>query len=604
MSLFGLAAWIGLWLATARITKLPLAVCALVSLSVILIVLVPSAMLGLLWPVAWAIFIVGLAWLVVEVFSWRTTLLSRPEVVVFAGACVLAWWYLRDTSFASWDDFSHWGLTSIELLRTHRLPGPASVVMLKDYPPAESLFHYFDLRLSDIRDGAVISANALLLLLPIAGLAAGLRWFSLTSIASGIVVVLVTLALLEDAGVGYQTAMIDSVLGSLFATILISYFVLREANRSIVWLVPALFVFPLFKDSGVILGELAVLIIAADLAAGAILVGNVPRRTVLHLGLLVAAPVLGREFWQLYLNAHGYAHTFHVQRVTLTGVRQTLLGVADAHSNEVRDRFLDALASKKIGRWATPLQWIELIGASMAMCIAVGVRNMSRGRLVAIVIAMGAALAIYLVSLLIMYLMLFSPGESSSLASFERYCGTILLGLLLLTMFFIVRAAPWAPGPIRAGALVVLALVVLRLHPVFWLFEDKGGDPIMTAFRPQLEAIMDATGPDSKIMTIAQHSNGAELVRIRFGLAPRRATGGGWTFGKPYDASDIYTLDVTEDEFLARVKTADFVFLARTDRQFWDRYGRLFGGPAAESSGHYLYRVSRQNGDVTLLPVL
>ena len=602
MILFGLAAWVGVWLATHRLARIPLAASQMAALGILIATLWLAAMCGALRPVTWLAFAAGLGWLTAEIWLLsdrrdKQSPLLRPEILAYLCGCIILWWKLHGAEFNSWDDFGHWGLSSRELLTTDQLPGENSLVMYKDYPPASTLFHYFCLLWAPPSDGNIMTANSWILLLPIGGLLAGFRWYSLVGIIAAVVA---NVAAIEMLGVGFQTAMVDSLLGVVFAGCLISYFTLREAGGSTLWVAPALFVLPLFKDSGVLLAELAVLIIAVDMAATAFKSGRPSMRMLATVVGLVAAPLIARRAWQWYVDMNGFKHIFPVQQATVAGILHELSGQASDHSKAVRDAFSTALLQTPLdGFHALPV-WASLIGAMLLLALALSVE---RVRVATIAAAMSGAAAVYLFSMLIMYLVLFSPYESLRLASFERYSKTLLLGLFFVTLYMIMRLRPLVPTPLAgvwAGGVVG---AMIYLHPQIALLDELPRDPIRQQFSERIAAIRKVTPERSRIWTIVQNSSGGEVVRIRYDLAPRIYTGA-WSVGKPYSPADQYTVDRSPEQLGSLAGQAEYLFLARPDRQFWDAYGVLFA-PGEESEAHFLYRIVRStDGKITFAAIL
>ena len=166
--------------------------------------------------------------------------------------------------------------------------------------------------------------------------------------------------------------------------------------------------------------------------------------------------------------------------------------------------------------------WASLIGAMLLLALALSVE---RVRVATIAAAMSGAAAVYLFSMLIMYLVLFSPYESLRLASFERYSKTLLLGLFFVTLYMIMRLRPLVPTPLAgvwAGGVVG---AMIYLHPQIALLDELPRDPIRQQFSERIAAIRKVTPERSRIWTIVQNSSGGEVVRIRYDLAPRIYTG-------------------------------------------------------------------------------
>ncbi|MGQ9812822.1 MAG: hypothetical protein ACUVQ2_05425 [Dissulfurimicrobium sp.] len=89
-------------------------------------------------------------------------------IVIFLLSFLLDYLALQGAHYRNWDKFSHWGLTSKEMLFTNSFANPGRVVQFLDYLPAISLFHYFFLLNSTMEMKAgTYMAHLVLLLAPL-----------------------------------------------------------------------------------------------------------------------------------------------------------------------------------------------------------------------------------------------------------------------------------------------------------------------------------------------------------------------------------------------------------------------------------------------------
>ena len=72
--------------------------------------------------------------------------------------------------------------------------------------------------------------------------------------------------------------------------------------------------------------------------------------------------------------------------------------------------------------------------------------------------------------------------------------------------------------------------------------------------------------------------------------------------GKPYNAKDVWTRDVSAKGWEKILKDYDYVLLGRADKIFWDRFGELFDNRDAAGE-ELLFKVAVVNGRVRLRPL-
>jgi len=132
----------GLALALSRGRDWPAGSVLLPLVASIIVVLYAAALMGGLRPVAWTLVISGWASCIWHVRGrirkgGRVTL-PPPSVVGFVVVVAALAWQLRAAAFGGWDEFSHWGLVSKEVVFGHALIAADSPVIFTIYGRATS----------------------------------------------------------------------------------------------------------------------------------------------------------------------------------------------------------------------------------------------------------------------------------------------------------------------------------------------------------------------------------------------------------------------------------------------------------------------------------
>jgi hypothetical protein len=211
---------------------------------------------------------------------------------------------------------------------------------------------------------------------------------------------------------------------------------------------------------------------------------------------------------------------------------------------------------------------------------------------------------LYLGGLLWAYCWCFRPTEALALASFGRYAGTYVTAWLMVLMTLPLSTPP-APGASRrfivsACMAVLLALLALEttVSPVW--------PPLLSARREHCQAtateVRARTAPDSRLFHVSQGSDGFDHHLMRYELAPRLTQYWGWSLGTdPADAGA--TEPVPAEVWAKTLSQYDYVLLGRTDDRFIERYGTLFGEPAALFGQRLFFVNRRADGRLRLDPV-
>ncbi|WP_316353196.1 hypothetical protein [Candidatus Trichorickettsia mobilis] len=120
------------------------------SLSLIIVFLYISAMIGALSLATYFLYILGIASLFIYAYLDRKelTLYLRQyllEITVLLSVILIYAFYTKDAYFSSWDDFSHWGVFSKELLLSSAIETktmPTSILLSHaHYPRGPAIYH-------------------------------------------------------------------------------------------------------------------------------------------------------------------------------------------------------------------------------------------------------------------------------------------------------------------------------------------------------------------------------------------------------------------------------------------------------------------------------
>lgn len=551
-----------------------------------------GAFVGILFWATGAVVLAGVA-LAVRV-AWRSLdgSLARPRlnvgVISFLAAVVLVGWRLRHAAFLGWDEFSHWGLASREIILNHALPGRVSPVLLRDYPPAASLFHYF-VAVGDLSEPTLYRAHALLALSALAALCGrGRRWLAPVTVVFGYFGLYAFCR-------GFQTLDVDHLVALFFGCGLGAYFVWDDDSR-ILRLIPVVFVLPLLKAVGLLLAILLVGIVGCDRWFAH------DRRsgTRVSLALLVLAPILASASWS--------AHVRHLAAPTSFPIRPSASAVIDALSPEplspraraTRAAFSDALRTLPVGpdrleeparagpsalpSWTlTTREWLAaFVIAAGVLAAALGAGQ--RRRFAVCLGGLAVCVVAHLGGLLFLYLFSFSEYEGVRLASFGRYVGLLMFGLALVTFAWMAKAldTPGSRVPLVYACLAATTVGMLVTAPAEAFRFGRDGALPLQPIRRQAQELLAPLLPyialDGHVYVVVTGTGGYEALLARYELSPRLINADCWSLGPPRFQGDVWSCALTAAEWAQRLQDYDYVVLGITDDRFWQDYGELFNG--------------------------
>lgn len=282
-------------------------------------------------------------------------------------------------------------------------------------------------------------------------------------------------------------------------------------------------------------------------------------------------------------------------RIGIRGRRRPWGDGADYQYKTI-DAFVSALGSTPIAPYILNMCFMAWIVVLIGIYIVILRINKNEKTLyTTCAIILGIGLMAWMVGLLILYVFTYSEYEATRVASFSRYSSTYLVGVLYFELSLIAIAESKRIGKTRKpkghtisrglnyGLMALVVLLVFLQPSKVWITHDQIQNAIDA--RSSLHKVSMYSElldyKTNKIAFISQGDNGRNSEIARYELTPIRATRNYWSLGKPYSEEDIYTKNVTPEEWVAYLKKegCDYVYLHAIDNQFIETYGELFSSP-------------------------
>jgi hypothetical protein len=623
LSVIGLILWFQVF-ARVRAELAPLTAC-----TTIMAIIYAAALAGLLAPVTIVLNAAGMLFAAAGLWKlWANPPANRDAIaatlLIFVAAVAASWVWLSGQTYGTWDEFSHWGRISKAITTDAALPGPSSAVVLKDYPPATALLHYFILR-SKFSEGGTYFAQAFILIASALALAS---WSGKSKSASYGLVILLGLSLFASLGLGFATVEVDHVLGGMFGATVAATAHRDSTIRDRFALVPILFCLPLIKTIGLVFALSAVAMVLAVDVLQPLIFGPSPDRargTVRNalgvVGVLLLAVLAAQQSWRMRVRAFEFNETFSVSFDSTAFAALTTSSKRDATQERVVESFKRAFHSAPVGRngngvvtdagvWrglsdpfppSTAAHWLPLLSVlSLVVYALLPFDERSPYRFVFPLLVAGSIG--YLLLLLYVYMVGFSRHEGTHVISFGRYASPWFLAWALVIAAGLGRAAAgnWLQRVAGLVLLVVATTWAVRRAP----HHDPGAGIFArsrAAIQKVIERVEGHIPPDARTYIVWQQTEGFQLNVTAYELSPRPTNSWCWTVGEKYHAGDIWTCPLTTTEFAARIDDYDYLLLMQADDQFWTRYQSLFANHGSEEERQSrLFRVSHDDGALRL----
>lgn len=228
------------------------------------LVLYFAAMMGLIYHTTYFLYLVGIGSFLYSWVKYREQIIELGREyfgeLTFLLLIILAFAaHASSSEFASWDDFSHWGVMSKELIQNSVFEYNLSEsVLLKShmhYPRGAAIYHYFMLMLPGYSDGGALFAHFLLHLLIITPLMANKKWYHTMFF------IIVIFAAVMYYTTGLRSIYNDSTTSLMFAAVFLVYLSEDDKFKGLYLALPILIFLPLFREIGFLLSLIAAFIL-------------------------------------------------------------------------------------------------------------------------------------------------------------------------------------------------------------------------------------------------------------------------------------------------------------------------------------------------------
>ncbi|ABV73513.1 hypothetical protein A1E_02865 [Rickettsia canadensis str. McKiel] len=291
LSIFGFSSFFAKYFKTKLTFAIPPTISTLVT------ILYCFAMLKLLSTTTYISYFIGIF------LALRNLHILSKEFIVLTLLIFIFFLYTRDASLHAYDDFSHWGIFTKELLYFGFFENQSSLTSIitthAHYPRGAAVYHYFMLLLSGYSDGNVLFAHFLLHLAFLAPLAANKKFWQTGVLFS----LLLCSVVLYTTGI--RSIYNDSTISLMFGAIFTIYIFEEDKQKALLLILPITILLALFREIGTWLASFASIILIVHYT----IFDKKPKKTsdyIIYL-ILLTLPILYNFIWMSYFkNTHDF----------------------------------------------------------------------------------------------------------------------------------------------------------------------------------------------------------------------------------------------------------------------------------------------------------
>jgi len=596
---------------------------SIIIISICMVVLYVSALFDLLVFAKWLLLISLLVLSVRALIQYKKTaapsgLLKaiRHDVALYLVMTGLFFICYSNYSLAIWDEFSHWGTLVKFLYWNHELPGPTAPLAFLEYIPGISLFHYWVISFSQYQEHLLVFSQALVLF---SILYVAVHDSSDDQLARRVLAIALTASFIYALNGTFTSLLIDTILGTSWAGIIIYYFRFcmsngvgkpRFSNLSLA--IPLIAFSVLIKASGVFLAYAAVVLISSHF-----LWTNMRRemggKSKLLGAMIIAAffltPILATKSWDWHMRTEKIPTTINAVKPGI--IKKALSSQASQREKLVVELFRKALVSAEPAILHPKIRTVRLsvvgllvIFAAVIALVWCSSKDQGQKRfLVYINLYLFLFFTLYCLGLLLIFITRFPADNSLGQGSYARYVTTYLYGWGFILIYFSIEALfeDMSANSKRISYVVSFTLIALIL-----ILPLKYRKSIRDMRGPLHElALKTKKLPGgSKVWFIQQGSDGFESWIFKYEVMPAKVDipATSWSIGEKYGEGDVWTGHRTAKTWRDELKGCDYVAIGRADEKFDRQFGALFSDPKINNAAA-LYEVVKRPGQLFLREV-
>lgn|GEM_PF-2576906 len=485
-----------------------------------------------------------------------------------------------------WDDFSHWLLTVKNMVLFNELSNNSkSTILFKTYPPATAIIQYFynfvggiGFRSLNLEYNSQLITNyfVMILLLSIVNM---IQLSKKTKIILYPVLFLIPAIFNTEIYVSLYVDVILSIMG-VYLIIFYEYIKKQKINKrfEFIDMAFATLFLSLIKSTGTAIIVFYLIYIVIDL----ILTKKYKFNLKVIITILISL-LLGKKSWGYYLSRTKADIIWETGKITLGNVLKVFDGKGQQYQYETINNFFKAILKQRIGIFPYTVFFIIMIG----LLIYLYIRKKDNERLKLLIYNI-LIIVIYPISLLLMYIFIFSPAEAINLASFSRYLSTIVIFLILLNVLILIKDKTI----LKYEKIITICVIILFFtNSTMKTFTIKKFKQIKKAkenrneIRPIPKEI--SINPDNKIYFI---SNMTKDEGYYYWIFKYEAT--------PLKTQPNYYND--NENLFETLKNFNYIYIKDFDDNFSKKYSAIFKNSLEANN---FYKIEKENNEIKLIKI-
>lgn len=546
--------------------------------------------------------------------------LFTPALVVYILFYIYFIYINRNRLFSSWDEFSHWGTIVKNMFYFNSYgTNPETIVAFRGYPPFTAIFEYFAQKIvNSYSEGRIIIAMNLLYISMVLPIFRNIEWKKDLSKLLIYVPIIFILPLCMYSSF-YTTIYVDAMLGIFMAYILYIYFTMEEGMVKYISICLALISLPLIKAAGAGLAIFVLIIILIDIIYQYKKFKDdkkIFHKKLLFLVIYIICFVIGKYSWDIHLLFTNTTEAWDTDNLSIANIVSLVTGNGAEYQytvikNFIKQFFLEPI-SINIGELTnfTILLIFILYSAYTAYLVRKKQGDIVYRRYMLANIILIICYAIYMISLLVLYLFTYSEYEAVNLASYSRYSYIFLVGMYAYnTLIILENFSGIKKDKTNFVILIVVLFSVLPINTIIDLsVRSKASLQNSITIRNEYSKIQKYKSileENDIVYYISCGSKGYDYHISRYELVPNELVAtDGWSLGTQRYEGDIWTKNISVEDLKTNFINSNitYVYIFEADSVFKEMYSELFKSEE-NIKNETMYKVELTEDDLKLVEV-
>ena len=546
-----------------------------------------------------------------------------PGIIMYIFVIMIMAFIVKDTYYYEWDEFSHWGanlkaMVEYDVFWSNKIYDGVHVV----YTPIAGIIEYFFCKINGgfAEDVSYMAINTFIitLLLPIIK---GQK-HNLKSYIKLILFWFMFYCSIKLCNFQLTSIYIDMLLGILFALGMVLAYRL-DGKEDKINLILTLIMMPLLKDTGLLLLG----IILMQLFFNKVILKIIEERKITKqhfkifgiIVLMLIIPLVFYGTWKIYCGVNGKVldDRHDKNAISEIDIKEYIKGILliDTDNSKYKDisnSFYDALNTTPVvgglESTVTAVKLVAVLDITGIIIYLVNKDKQDKKKIATILLALNIGFGLYCLLLLATFMFAFTETEGRALASYSRYMSTYFIAWIIITVGLALNSK------IKNVILSLTIAIMLCLYPtsvisIVDITSRKNLSGIDDEIRTEANIIKENVELNDKVYIIYQNIGGGyEYHKLRYSISPIVTNLlYEWSLGPKYYESDIWSLDLTKEEFEKKLidEEFDYLFIAKIDKQFVDIYESLinfdFNTNNYEELNNKLLKIERVNENEVIL---